>query len=450
MIILRNALILDPEGRALRKDIAVGAGTVLHVVDHQAEEAGDEVVDCRGRLVLPGLVNGHTHLGTYLDKGQDDVHSLFPWLVATYPAGAPVEELTVAFGLGLLEAIRAGTTGVVAMDTFPQPTLEVLVRSGLRVVAALGLTDYGFALKRRAAFRAARKHLDRIAALGCPRITAGLAPHSLYLCSDELVEGCGRLCDDHQATLTLHVSETKAEREYVRETSGTTPVLHLQRLGVLGKQTLVAHGTWATPEELEVLASTRTALALCPTSNLKLFSGLLEADKPFAAGVNVFLGTDSAVSNNNLDLFEEMRVADLFTRFRRGAACYPRELGARLFRAVARGGLPLSGGDGRIVAGMPADLVLLELSDPRLVPAERLQSHLVYACGAGAVREVMVDGQWLMRDRVVGTLDQQELSERAGRLLARPRDRGPLAALARKLLAQRLRTIHATTHPSPR
>ncbi|MCX6024922.1 MAG: amidohydrolase, partial [Chloroflexi bacterium] len=250
-----------------------------------------------------------------------------------------------------------------------------------------------------------------------PLIVPAVAPHSAYTCSADTLKRTRELATRFGAPLIIHLSETETENNQLRAKEGVSPTAYLDRLGLLGPRTLAAHVIWVSDDDIARLARNRTGVAHCPSSNMKLASGVAPVEKMLAAGVAVGLGTDGAASNNDLDMFEEMDLAAKLAKVHSGD---PRALPARRVLEMATiGGARALGLElqiGSLEAGKRADLITVSLRSPHAVPLYNLESHLVYALKASDVDDVIVEGRILMRSRRILTLKAAEILSQAERL----------------------------------
>jgi 5-methylthioadenosine/S-adenosylhomocysteine deaminase len=411
--------------------VAVDKGRIVAVgprASVSAEFQPKEVLDASGGIVIPGLVNAHTHAAMVLFRGIADDLKLMDWLQHyIFPAEARnVNRSFVRDGtrLAALEMIRSGTTTFVDMYYFEDEVAEVTREAGLRGV--LGETvidfpapDYKSPLE---SIESAPKFLERYR--NDPRIVPAIAPHSVYLCSPETLlkvkEAAG------SSPILIHLSETQAEQQTIRERYQMTPTEHLKKLGLLRKGLLGAHGVWLSESDRTLLKAAEAGIAHCPESNMKLASGAAPIAAMLGEGQRLGLGTDGAASNNDLDMFEEMLAAALLAKHVTGdPTAAPAQAVLEMATLGGARALGLEDQIGSIEEGKRADLVVVGLSEPRLHPLYDPVSHLVYAAKGADVRDVVVEGKVIMRDRRVLTLNEGEI------LAAADRDREAVSATLR-------------------
>jgi 5-methylthioadenosine/S-adenosylhomocysteine deaminase len=382
---------------------------------------GRQSLDARGALVIPGLVNAHTHAPMVLFRGIADDLKLMDWL-ERYIFPAERKNVTAAFvragtRLAALEMIRSGTTTFADMYYFEDDVAAAAKEAGLRVFA--GETLIEFPAPDNKTMAEAMAYTERFLQRwkGDPLVTAAVAPHSTYLASPETIKEARALADRYSAPLLIHLSESADEQEQVRKKYGKSPTEHLRDLGFLRKGVLAAHGIWLTPGDRALLKEAGAGVAHCPQSNMKLSSGAAPVREMIAEDLRLGLGTDGAASNNDLDMFEEMMTAALLAKHASGdptAAPAP----AVLEMATLGGARALGREDelGSLEPGKRADIAVVALEAARLHPLYDPVSHLVYAAKGGDVRHVVVEGRVLMRDRKVLTLDEAAVLAEANRL----------------------------------
>jgi 5-methylthioadenosine/S-adenosylhomocysteine deaminase len=377
-----------------------------------------EVVEARGMLVMPGLVNTHTHTAMTLFRGLADDLPLRTWLENhIFPAEARIiDPETVYWGslLACAEMIRSGTTtfadGYFCLDG----TARAVRESGLRAVLAHGIIDFPApgVPDPTENIATARRFVERWQGVS-DRIRPSVFPHSAYTCSAPTLQQAKNLARQHQLPLFIHLAETREEVEQIRQTTGKPPVRFLQELDLLDSRTVAVHGNWLEADELDLLAETRTAVSHCPESNLKLAAGVTPLVEMLDRGIRVGLGTDGCASNNDLDLLREMRTTALLHKVTR---MDPTALAApTLVRLVTGGGAELLGWEneiGSLEVGKQADLILVNLDQPHLTPMYNPFSHLVYAASGADVDTVFVAGRMIMRKKKLLTLDWEEIREK--------------------------------------
>jgi len=413
-----SVVTLDPARPLLAPGyVSVQDGRIEAVSDQPPVGPWDEVIEGKGQILMPGLVNAHTHVAMTLLRGYADDMELMPWLqTKIWPIEARIGDEDVYWGslLGIAEMLLGGVTTFCDMYYAFHRTAAAVEESGMRAVLSGVLL--GFLNSAQADLEAACRFAREWHGAAGGRISAMLGPHAAYTCPDPLLRQVISAARELGIGLHIHVSETEQEVEASEQSTGLPPVLHLERLGAFELHpVLAAHCVHVSPQEIEVLARHQVGIAHNPGSNMKLASGLAPVCELLARGARVGIGTDGAASNNNLDVLEEVRLAALLAKVREAD---PTALPAHqaLYLGTRGGALALGLEDvGLIAPGFRADLVLLEARQPHLVPPHNLVSHLVYAARAGDVRTVLVDGRVVVRDRELLTLDLPRVMAEATR-----------------------------------
>lgn len=391
------------------------------------------LLDARGGLVLPGLVNTHVHAAMSWFRGLADDLPLMSWLRDfIFPAEASwLDADRVYWGtlLAAAEMIKGGITTVADSYFYETESRRALAEAGLRAVTAQGVVDFlapGIP-DPRDNLAVAMAFVESGADVP-DLVTSTIFCHSPYTCGPETLKQAKALTRARGLPWFIHLAETSQEVEEMQQQRGCTPAAYLENLGLLDELTVAVHGVWLSPEDQELLARRGVKVSHCPESNLKLAAGVAPLPDLLARGVTVGLGTDGAGSNNNLDLFGEMSLAArLHKGWRRDPTVLPAARTVALATREGAGALGLEEKIGTLTPGKEADLVVLDLNQPHLTPLYDPYSHLVYAARAADVRHVMVAGRWLLRDRELTTLDWPEI---AGRIRAGSRN---LAAFCRTL-----------------
>jgi 5-methylthioadenosine/S-adenosylhomocysteine deaminase len=379
------------------------------------------VIDAGGDLVIPGLIDGHTHVAMTLFRGLADDLPLHTWLERhVWPAERRfIHPDTVAWGsrLGIAELLRAGVTTLCDMYFYEDDVAAIADELGVRGVLGQAFFDFtspqGLDLAQNLAY--AEEFVARWR--GHARIVPALAPHAPYTVSPDLYRRLHALAERLDTPLLTHLAETQDEDREVRTRHGRSPVRHLANLGLLDARLVAAHCVWVDAEEIDLLAASRTGVVHNPRSNLKLASGIAPVPDMLRAGVVVGLGTDGAASNNELDLLAEIQLAALLHK---GVRLDPLAVPAIAALEMATiGGARALGLDhliGSLEPGKRADVVIVELDEDNLVPLYDPVSHLAYAVEAADVRTVLVEGRVVVRDRALVTADDAEIRRRVREL----------------------------------
>lgn len=378
-----------------------------------------ERIDLNGRVVIPGLVNVHGHWAMTLVRGLVDDRPLEEWLAKIWRVEAElISPETVVFGsqLAMIEMIRGGTTCAADMYWYYPDVTEAAREAGFRIVTGPSFAEIeGFEDYRNTNQAIAIEYLDAYRSV--PLVHPCIQAHSAYTTSGPTLEHVAQLVHERGLLFVTHASESKGELDLVQEKHGKRPLEVLDGYGLLREQTLLAHCVHLTDGEIARLAETGTSVAHCPSSNLKLSSGIARVAEMMEMGVNVGIGTDGAASNNDLDLFHEAQLAALVQK---GVTGDPRVLPAEsVFAMLTIDGaraVGLSDRIGSLEVGKSADLAVIDFSSANLTPSYDLYSHLVYAVSVGDVQDVMVAGRLLMKDRAMLTLDEDAVREDANRI----------------------------------
>jgi 5-methylthioadenosine/S-adenosylhomocysteine deaminase len=371
-------------------------------------------MDASGKLIIPGLINGHTHIPMTLMRGLKDDVVLDDWLHKfIFPAEARnVTEDFVRWGsrLGLAEMIRSGTTTFADMYYFEDAVAEETKAAGIRGVLGETWIDFPAPDNKNEAEMAAYTEKFIQKWHGDPLIRAAAAPHSIYTCSEKTLRDAAALARRYHAPILIHLAEMRKEFVDSLEKNGTTPVRYLERIEVLGPDVLAAHCIWTDNTDMKILAERQVGCVHNPSSNMMLASGVAPVVDQRAAGMRVGLGTDGpAGSNNDLNMMEEM---DLAAKLQKTYRVDPRALGAKgaLEMATIEGAraLHMENEIGSLAAGKKADFVILSLNAPNAVPMYDVYSQIVYALKGSDIETVVVGGKTLLKDGKVLTVDEPQ------------------------------------------
>jgi len=369
-------------------------------------------IDARGKLILPGFINGHTHVPMTLLRGLKDDVTLEAWLTKfIFPAEAKnVNEEFVRWGtrLAAAEQIRGGVTTFADMYYFEDAIAEETKAAGMR--GLLGETILDFPAPDNKSNAATLEYTEKFLKRwqGDPLIHAAVAPHSMYTCSQKTLQDSAALARKYQAPILIHAAETKRELNDSREKNGTTPVQYLDKLGILGPDVVAAHCIFVDETDRKILAQRQVGCVHNPSSNMMLASGVAPVIEERAAGVAVGLGTDGpAGSNNDLDLMEEM---DLAAKLQKITKMDPQALGAKAVVEMATiegaRALHMDKEIGSLEAGKKADIILISLDAPNAVPLYDVYAQLAYALKGSDVETVIIGGRAVMRDKKLLTVDE--------------------------------------------
>jgi 5-methylthioadenosine/S-adenosylhomocysteine deaminase len=405
--------MLDGEPVGLRTT----GGTIDEVGPGVAPSGAEEVLDAGGAILVPPLINGHTHAAMTLFRGHGDDLPLMRWLQeAIWPVEAKLDDEDVYWGtrLACLEMIRTGTTKFWDMYWEPAAVARAVEDSGLRAVVGPPMIDPSAVSEVGARDRTLVEQLDHLATCG-PRVTPAVSPHSIYTVATEGLEKAAALAAEREIPLQIHLSETKPEVDDCLAKYGVRPAVYLDSIGLLTDTTVLAHGVWLDRDELDLIAERGATVVANPVANMKLaVGGVLPYPDARQAGVSLALGTDGAGSNNSLDLLADLKV---FALTQRHAARDAEAIPVAEAWAVATGRRSdLVGDPDPLAPGKPADFILLEPDAYELALGE-LTSNLVYTASGSVVKTTVVDGGVLMDG---GEIEgSEEIVARAGERAAR-------------------------------
>jgi 5-methylthioadenosine/S-adenosylhomocysteine deaminase len=419
-LVIRNGIVLtmDGSGRILSPGSIAIDGSDIVAVDRAPAIADQfraaETVEAWGSVVMPGLINTHTHAPMVLYRGLADDVALMEWLEKyLFPAEAKTvspEFVRAGTRLAALEMIQSGTTTYADMYYFEEEIAKETKLAGLRGVLGQTIIQFPVADAKTPAEGLARAEAFIKAYRNDPLITPAVAPHAMYTLDGPTLLACRDLSKRYGVPTIIHLAETQAETRTAHERFKTSPVSYLESLGFFGPGVLAAHGVWVSDPEIATLKAQGVGVSHNPESNMKLASGTAPVPGYLAAGVAIGLGTDGAASNNDLDMFEAMRTASFLHKLTRND---PRAMSAKTVLEMATiGGARALGMDRRIGSlepGKRADVIVVGMSAARQTPMYDPVSHLVYATHGDDVRTVVVDGKILMRDRRMQTLDERAI-----------------------------------------
>ncbi|WP_425807246.1 amidohydrolase [Desulfitobacterium sp. Sab5] len=409
-----------PEGEiAIEEDRIVSVGPKGSA---PADFGSERVIDLPDDVVMPGLINTHTHAAMTMLRSYADDLPLMPWLEEkVWPFEAKLSGEDIYWGtlLALAEMIQSGTTTMLDMYADMDRVGDAVLEAGTRAVLSRGMI--GNAPNGEKAFQESIELVERYHGAGEGRIQVMFGPHAPYTCSGEYMQRVKKEADRLGVGIHIHLAETQDEINIIKQQVGKTPVQWLKELGIFGGHVVAAHCVHLTEEDMDILAQNKVCVAHNPESNMKLNSGTAPVPELRAKGVVVGLGTDGASSNNNLDLFGEMRSAALQQKLKKDSTTLPAY--EVLEMATVGGAQTLGLKDvGQLVPGYKADLISINFDQPHFYPRFSIPAHLVYVAHAGDVRTVMVDGKLIMEERKLLTLDVkkicQEVETRAKRIAA--------------------------------
>ena len=407
-VLFRGIRALLPDMTIAETSVAVEGDRILAVGEIPAGFTPDTVVEGKDRLLLPGLVNAHTHTYMTMFRGCADDLPFDEWLnghIDPLEGQMTAEDCYWSTLLGNMEMILCGTTASIDMFIYTETASRAAEECGFRTVLTRGLTGpEGGERRLREFFTEYEAWKGR-----CSRVTFALGPHAPYSCSEEYLRQVAELAKEHDLGLHIHVSESPFEQQTIAGQYGCTPAALLDRCGILGPKTLAAHGVYLSDEDIALFKERGVSVVTNPVSNLKLGNGICPVPYLLEAGVNVALGTDGAASNNALNLFRELSFVTLLHKGVTGdTTAVPASEALKMATVNGAKALGLEG-CGEIKAGARADLTVLDIDKPWLRPHIDLRSSLVYCARGDEVTDVMVDGRFLLRKGELLTIDRERV-----------------------------------------
>jgi 5-methylthioadenosine/S-adenosylhomocysteine deaminase len=420
-ILIKNGTLITMNARheVIQADLSITGSRIQRIAPRIAARA-DTILDATGKIVLPGFVQTHIHLCQTLLRGAADDLSLLDWLrKRIWPleaAHSPVSLRTSA-QLGLAELIQGGTTTVSTMETVHDTAVvfEEACRSGVRAIIGKCLMDTGDGAPRRLLQPAARALKESESLYHAwhgqsdGRLRLGLAPRFILACTEGLLRDADAMARERGLLLHTHASENRDEVALVRRLTGRGNIEAFEHYGLLHQRLCLAHCVWVSGREQRLLRDRQARVLHCPSSNLKLGSGIAPVWRMHQAGIPVSLGADGAACNNNLDMFQEMRLAALLQKWLQGPKAMPASTVLWMATAGGAEALNLEQEVGSLEAGKRADLMIVNLRKLHSAPALDPVSALVYSGKSTDVETVIVHGQVLMRNRELLTLDRERI-----------------------------------------
>ena len=427
---------MDERDSIVRGDLLIEGDRIASIGSNG--QTGDTVIDASECVVIPGFVQTHIHLCQTLFRGSADDLALIDWLkkrVWPMEAAHTAGSVAASARLGIAELIKGGTTCALTMETVNHTgeVFRVVEESGFRATVGKCMMDKGDEVPSALQEITSDSIEQSIALLeewhgkANGRIRYCFAPRFAVSCTRELLEQVGRLARERGVMIHTHASENRTECEIVETETGLRNVAYLNQVGLTGSHVALAHCVHLSKDEIETLLQTKTNVVHCPSSNLKLGSGIAPVAELLKRGISVSLGADGAACNNRLDMFTEMRMAALLQKALHGPEVLPARRALRMATIDGAIAMGLDADIGSIEVGKKADLAVIRLGRIHTSPAAKdVVSSIVYSAEAYDVRSVVVDGQILMNERKLLTLDESEVINRAEVETARLLDRAGL------------------------
>ena len=417
-------LTMDRVNTIVRGDLLIDGNRITTI--GETGQVADVVVDATDCVVLPGFIQTHIHLCQTLFRGSADDLSLIDWLktrVWPMEAAHNAKSIAVSARLGIAELIKGGTTNILSMETVNHTTevFKVVEETGFRATVGKCMMDKGDEVPDALNEETDRSVDESLALLETwngradHRIRYCFAPRFAVSCTRELLERVGRLAGEHGVMIHTHASENTSECQIVESETGLRNIAYLDQVGITGPHVALAHCVHLNDDEMAILKSSGTHVAHCPSSNSKLGSGIAPVKELLNRGISVSLGADGAACNNRLDMFSEMRLAALLQKTLHGPDTLTAETVLRM--ATVEGARALGEQDalGTLEAGKRADAIVVRLNESHVTPRADLASTLVYATQASDVDSVIIDGQVVMQERKLLTIDEAETIVTANR-----------------------------------
>ncbi|HIQ49129.1 MAG TPA: amidohydrolase [Aquifex aeolicus] len=411
-LIIKEVIIPGKEGKW---DIGISRGEIRKI-DKKIEAQAKEVILGKGRIAFPSFANMHTHISMTLFRGLGADLPLMDWLQKVI---WPLEEEFVSPEfvrdgalLGIVEAIKTGTTLFMDMYFFEEEIGQVCEEVGIRAGLGFGILDFPTKVAKnpKEYIQRARKFAEDFK--NRELVFPVICPHAPYTCSPDTLRMAKELADEYGLLLHIHVAETKGEVERIKEEYGKTPVRHLESIGFLDKNVLCAHMVWTDEEEREIIKEKDVKIVHCPESNLKLASGIAPIPDYIKRGITVCIGTDGAASNDNLNMLEEM---SLCAKLHKGFNLNAKTIDAKtVLKLATENGFKTAGiKAGKVEEGFEADLILVNPETPEFQPLYDPTAQLVYSSGAECIDTVVCKGKILMEKRQLKTIDEKEVFRKA-------------------------------------
>lgn len=415
---------MDNKNSIVREDLLIRDGRIAST--GETGITADIVIDAAGCAVLPGFIQTHIHLCQTLFRGAADDLLLLDWLktrVWPMEAAHTPESVRASAKLGIAELIKGGTTCALTMETVnhTEEVFRVVEETGFRATVGKCMMDKGDDVpaelheNTESSIKESLALLDEWHGKGDGRIGYCFAPRFALSCTSELLSRVAHLARERNVMVHTHASENKNECALVEHQTGLRNVAYFDSVGLTGHHVMLAHCVHLDAAELDILATTRTNVAHCPSSNLKLGSGIAEITRMLDAGVSVSLGADGAACNNRLDMFTEMRTMALLQKALHGPEVIPAKEALRMATIGGAKALGLEKEIGSLETGKLADVAVVNLNSLHAIPSTDLVSALVYSAQTADVRSVVINGQIVMEEGKLLTLDEKSVLEETSR-----------------------------------
>ncbi len=421
--LVKNGLIvtMDAKQTILKNGcILFEDDTITYIGQQTFNNEVDRVIDVKGNIIMPGLINTHGHSPMVLLRGIGDDLPLQTWLEQKmWPIERKFKEEHIYLGaqLAIIEMLRSGTTAYLDMYIFMDVVAEAVKKLGIRASLTRGIIGYGSNDEKEQKLKEAMSFAKRWNHQADGRITTMMSPHSAYTCSPDYIKEIVSAAKEIEVPIHIHMSETATEVEENRQNYGVRPVEHLYKLGVFDSQALVAHAVHVNTEEIGILKDKGVKISHNPGSNLKLGSGIAPIPEMLEKGITVSLGTDGAASNNNLDLYEEMRLAaTLHKGVQQDPTVIPAEAALQMATINGAKGLFIDQHVGSLEVGKKADFIVMDRQQAHFHPLYNPISQLVYTASSADVLDVFINGQQVVKNKEILTADEEKIIYEVKRL----------------------------------
>ena len=431
-ILIKNGTIvtMNPKREVVQGNIYIEEDRVAEI--GTTKNAADEIIDAEGKVIIPGLIQPHIHLCQSLFRGQADDLELMDWLkLRVWPLEGAHDQQSIRTSalLGLGELIKSGTTAIVDMETVHHTdyAIQAIAESGMRAITGKVMMDYGDDVPNSLrettdmSLKESVKLLEKWHGFNNGLLQYAFAPRFVVSCTEDLLKEVGKLAKDYQVKIHTHASENKGECQLVMERHNMRNVLYLEHIGLTGPDLILAHCIWLDEQEMKIITETKTKVVHCPSSNMKLASGIAQVPKMLVKGGDVSIAADGAPCNNNLDGWMEMRLAALIQKPLYGPTIMPAQT---VFELATLGGARAMGLEekiGSLEVGKKADLAIINLNQLHAMPSygSNIYGRLVYEAKAQDVETTIINGKVLMLDRKLLTIEEEEVKKQAEEDIAR-------------------------------
>jgi len=424
-ILIKDAIIVNPNENTVESfkgDLLIENDKIAEIARKNQSPIStngiEKVIEAENKILMPGLINTHTHISMNLFRGLADDMELDEWLnnhIWPTEAGLNGEYCYIGALLALVEMIKSGTTTFNDMYFYMEDVAKAVTESGIRGCLSYGMIDFGDEEKRENEFKENINLIKNCNNGAEGRIKTFFGPHATSTASKELLERVRREADKYKVGIHIHMNETKKEVDTIIKSEGKRPFEYLDEMEFLAGDVIAAHGVWLTEKEIDIMKKRDVKISHNPCSNMKLSSGIAPVQEMISKGICVGIGTDGAASNNNLDMFEEMKFASLLQKVN---TMNPEALNSNqaIQMATINGAKALNLDEeiGSIEVGKKADIILIDKNSINLTPmSDVISSNLVYAANGSNVNTTICNGKILMENRKLTSLDENKIMEKA-------------------------------------